>query len=118
MRIYLPTTLAGLAALVAAGLPATVERFVAADESEDAEYDALAAAAEEAAALLDGPGRRVVVVAEVADVDGAVGLDQVVAVHADSEPVDLTQLRSPADLPDLGWFATQEIDDLLAGEGP
>jgi hypothetical protein len=110
VRIYLPTTPAGLAELVGTGLPATVERFVAAEESEEAEYDALSAAAEDATALLDGPGRRVVVVAEVDDVDGAVRLDQVVAVHADSTPVD----PGARDLPELGWFATQEIDDLLA----
>ncbi len=113
MRIYLPTTLAGLAGFVAAGvLPATAERFVSGDESEEAEYEALAAAAEDAAALLDGPGRRVVVVAEVVDVDGPVRLDQTVAVHADSSAVD----PAARDLPELGWFATQEIDELLAGD--
>lgn len=114
MRIYLPTTLAGLAALRSAGLGAAVERFVAADESEEAEYDALDAAAQDAAALLDGPGRRVVVVAEVDDADGPVRLDQVVAVHADSTAVD----PAGRDLPELGWFATQEIDDLLEAENP
>ncbi len=114
MRIYLPSTLAGLAALRSAGLGASVERYLAADESEESEYDALAAAAEEAAGLLDGPGRRVVVVAEVEDADGPVRLDQVVAVHADSDPVD----PGGRDLPELGWFATQEIDDLLGSETP
>lgn len=114
MRIYLPTTLAGLAALRSAGLGATVERFVAADESEEAEYDALDAAAQEAAELLDGPGRRVVVVAEVDDADGPVRLDQVVAVHADSDQVE----PAGRDLPELGWFATQEIDDLLEAGNP
>lgn len=113
MRIYLPSTLAGLAGFVAAGvLPASVERFTATDESEEAEYDALAAAAEDATALLDGPGRRVVVVAEVGDVDGPVSLGEVVAVHADSSTVD----PGARELPELGWFATQEIDDLLSGD--
>ncbi len=115
MRIYLPTTLAGLAGFVAAGLvPASVERFTAADESEEAEYDALSAAAEDATALLDGPGRRAVVVAEVADVDGPVSLAEIVSVHADSFAVD----PGERDLPDLGWFATQEIDELLGGSAP
>lgn len=113
MRIYLPTTLTGLAGLRSAGLGTSVDRFVAADESEEAEYDALDAAAGDAAGLLDGPGRRVVVVAEVDDADGPVRLDQVVAVHADSTPVD----PGAPDLPELGWFATQEIGDLL-GETP
>jgi len=113
VRIYLPTTLAGLAGFVAAGvLPSSVERFTAADESEEAEYDALSSAAEDATLLLDGPGRRVVVVAEVGDVDGPVRLDEVVAVHADSAAVD----PAARDLPELGWFATQEIDDLLGGD--
>lgn len=115
MRIYLPTTLAGLAGLVASGsLPADVERFVADEETEEAEYDALCAAAEDAVALIAGPGRRVVVVADVADVDGPVALAEVVAVHADSAEVD----PAAGDLPDLGWFATQEIDDLLGGGAP
>lgn len=110
MRVYLPTTYAGLASLRDSGLPASVERFVAAEETEEAEYDALSAAAEDAAALLDGPGRRVVVVAELADADGAVSLEDVVAVHADGDDVDPVA----GDLPELGWFATQEIDDLLS----
>lgn len=113
MRIYLPTTMAGLAELRSAGLGAGVERFVAADESEEAEYDALVAAAEDAAALLESPGRRVVVVGEVDDADGPVRLDQVVAVHVDDADVD----PGARDLPELGWFATQEIDDLLDGAG-
>jgi hypothetical protein len=109
-RIYLPLTVTGLAGHLAAGsIPASVDRFVAAEESEEAEYDALAAAAEEATGLLDGPGRRAVVVADVADEDGAVGFDRVVAVHADTEAVD----PATRDLPELGWFATQEIEDLI-----
>lgn len=115
MRIYLPSTLPGLAGLLATGaLEASVERFAAADESEEAEYDALSAAAEDATALLDGPGRRVVVVAEVGDVDGPVRLDEIVAVHADSATLD----PAARDLPELGWFAAQEIEDLLAEDVP
>ena len=111
MRIYLPTTTAGLARLREEGsLPAGVERYVADGDSEEQEYAALMAAAADSAQLLDGPGRRVVVVADVADPDGAVPLRDVVAVHAD--PADRPVDADPDD--DLGWYATQEIDALLA----
>lgn len=114
MRVYLPATLTVLGELAARGeLPPAVDRFVAADDSEEAEYDALTEAATASATMLGGPGRRVVVVADLADPDGAVPLTLVAAVHADSEAID------PAgdDLPDLGWYAVQEIDDLLAAGG-
>ena len=107
VRVYLPLTLAGLAQAHDSGsIPAAAERFVAADEDEQSEYDALMAAADASAALLDGPGRRVVLVAEVGDADGAITMDEVVACH-----VDLEDGADPDD--DLGWFATQEIPDLL-----
>ena len=110
MRIYVPATVEGLAAYVRSGsVPSTAERFVAEDESEEAEYEALSEAADQSAALLDGPGRRVVVVAEVDDEDAAFGLDRIDAVHADTDDVD----PADDDLPDLGWYAAQEIEDLL-----
>jgi hypothetical protein len=112
VRVYLPTTLAGLAGLREDGeLSASVERYVAEGDGEEQEYAALLAAAADSAALLDGPCRRVVVVAEVADPDGAVPLNQVVAVHAD--PEDRPAEADPDE--DLGWYATQEIDVLLGG---
>lgn len=112
MRIYLPLTLPALAEHVTAGVfPADLERFTAVDESEEAEYDALCAAAEDAVGLLAGAGRRVVLVAEVTDADGPALLTDVVAVHADTEDVDPDQ----RDLPELGWFATQEISGLVGG---
>ena len=113
MRVYLPSTLALLAALHADGaVVVTDDVVVAEDDSEDAEYDALMTAADVSAALLGGPGRRVVVVAELdhePEAGWTVPLKRVVAVHADTEdrPVD----ADPDD--DLGWFATQEIPDLL-----
>jgi len=111
VRVYLPTTTADLAAFVASGeVPAGDDRFVADDESEEAEYDALVAAADAAAELLDGPGRRVVVVADVPDPDGAFPIRLIASVHADDEPVDPTS----GAFPDLGWYAVQEIEDLLA----
>ena len=110
MRVYVPASLTALAELVARGeLPPSSDRFVAADDTEEAEYDALGEAAEASAAMLGGVGRRVVVVAEVPDPDGAVPLTLVEAVHADTADVD----PGVDDLPDLGWYAVQEIPDLL-----
>ncbi len=110
MRTYVPATLAILAELAARGeLPPAGDRFVAADESEEAEYDALAEAAAASADLLGAPGRRVVIVADLADPDGAVPIVVVDAVHADTEDVD----PSADELPELGWYAVQEIEDLL-----
>jgi len=110
MRVYVPTTLAGLARLRDEGaLPASSERYVADGDSEEDEYAALMAAALDAAALLGGAGRRVVVVAEVADPDGDVLLRDVAALHAD--PEDRPAGADPED--DLAWYATQEIDALL-----
>ena len=109
-RVYVPATLALLAELAGGELPASVERLVAENDSEEAEYAALLAAAVESRELLGGPGPRVVVVAELPDADGPVPLDRVVAVHADDP-------GGPGDLgedDDLGWYATQEIPDLLA----
>ena len=112
MRVYLPTTVTGLARLREEGsLPASAERYVADGDSEEQEYAALMAAAAEAAELLAGDGRRVVVVAELADPDGAVPLRDVVAVHAD--PEDRPADADPEE--DLGWYGTQEIDALLQG---
>ena len=113
MRVYLPTTLALLAEQHAGGaVVATAEVGVADDDTEDAEYAALMTAADASTALLAGPGRRVVVVAEVraepADGD-AVAWRDVVALHADvaDRPVG----ADPDD--DLAWFATQEVTELV-----
>lgn len=113
MRAYLPTTLALLAEQHAAGHVVVGDGVVLAeDDGEEAEYAALMTAADASAALLDGAGRRVVVVAEV-DREPAPGdtlpMRLVVAVHADTED-------RPADADpdeDLAWFATQEIPFLV-----
>jgi hypothetical protein len=111
-RVYLPTTSAGLAGLRTDGeLPVSASRYVADDDSEEQEYAALMAAAAESADLLAGPGRRIVVVADVADPDGVVPLRDVVAVHAD--PADRPAGADPDE--DLGWYGVQEIDQLLSG---
>ncbi len=111
MRVYVPATLTVLAALSEYGeLPPATDRFVAADDSEEAEYDALTEAAAASAGMLAAMGRRVVIVADVPDPDGPVPVNLVVAVHADPEAVD----PAKGDFPDLAWYATQEIEDLLA----
>jgi hypothetical protein len=113
-RVYVPTTAAGLAAYVAAGaLPAGAGRFVPEGTDEEEEYAALMEAADASAGMPDGGGRRVVVVAEVADPDGEIPWRRVVSVHVD------TEAGAHAADPDaeLAWFATQEVPDLLAGWG-
>jgi uncharacterized protein DUF6912 len=106
-RVYVPTTIDGLAGFVLeGGIPEAAVRFEAADESEEAEYAALMGAADTSAELLEGPGKRVVVVAETSDPDGVIPMRLVVAVHADTED------DADPDA-DLAWYATQEIADLL-----
>lgn len=111
-RLYLPVTLDLLRSAWEAGRFEPGDDVVVAEgDDEDSEYAALMTAADLSAALLTGPGRRVVVVAEVAAADQPVPLKRVVAVHADAEdrPVD----ADPDD--DLAWYATQEVTtDLLA----
>ena len=108
VRVYLPATLAALATYDASGeVPADVARVTAADESEDAEYASLMEAAAASRELLAGPGRRVVLVAEVAQSDGVVPMDRIVAVHVDTaEDADEDD--------DLAWYASQEIPDLIS----
>jgi hypothetical protein len=115
-RLYIPATLHTLAKLDKTGsLHVGDDAVVAPDDSEDAEYDALTTAAETSAVLaaeLDpGERRRVVVVAEVPKVGDTISLSDVVAVHADAD--DVPEDADSEDLEDLGWYATQEIPDLL-----
>jgi hypothetical protein len=99
----------------ALGVDLIYEVVVAPDDAEETEYDALMTAAQTSAGLARdlGPGhrRRVVIVAEVTSVGDSVDLSDVVAVHADPDDVPLD--RDPDELDDLGWYATQEIPDLL-----
>jgi uncharacterized protein DUF6912 len=112
-RVYLPLTVALLAELHAAGeVTVTDDAVVAPDDSEDGEYAALMTAADASAALLTGPGRRVVVVAELdkePETGWTIPLRRIVAVHADAE--DRPAGADPDE--DLAWFATQEIAHLL-----
>jgi len=110
-RVYVPTTIAGLATWFEAGaIPADTIRVVAPAEDEDSEYDALMTAAATSADQAAG-GRRVVVVVETDDGEavGVLPVTDWVAVHCDvaDRPTD----AAPDD--DLAWFASQEIPDLL-----
>ncbi len=108
-RLYLPMTLALLAEYVERGaVAAGVERVIADDDSEESEYAALMTAADASLALLDGPGRRVVLVAEAGPEVGEIPMRLVVAVHVDTEDD-----ADPDD--DLAWYASQEIPELIAG---
>lgn len=109
MRVYVSGTLADLARFAADRTVSGGARFVPADDSEESEYETLQAAAEDAATLVAPRGRRVVVVAEVPDPDADFALSEVVAVHADDAPVE----TAATPLPELGWYATQEIGDLV-----
>ena len=113
MRLYLPMTLPDLAAGYAAGqLTTNLDAVVSEGDSEEDEYAALMTAADSSAEMVadlaDGLRRRVVVVAEASGPDDPVPLRDIVAVHVD--PAD----DAGAD-DDLAWYATQEIDSLLAG---
>jgi hypothetical protein len=112
-RVYIPLTLGGLAAADAEGeVVATDDLVVAVDDTEDEEYAALMTAADASAALLAGPGRRVVLVAEldrVPEPGDVIPRKRWVAVHADES--DRAADADPDE--DLGWFATQEIAHLV-----
>ena len=110
MRVYVPATADLLRAWLGAGaVPADADRFVAPGEDEESEYAALMSAADASAALLGGPGRRVVVVAETAQEDAALPTSEVAAVHVDPD-------ERPADADpdeDLAWYAPDEVGALL-----
>ena len=143
VRVFVPATLEALARFTEQGGigPSPVhahavtewlrEAWPEADEEELA-YAVLMAAADDAAAELAAPRetpqdeevrpRRVVLVAEVpavtedrestvVSVDSAIAMRLVEAVHADTSDIDPS---SPEAMGDLGWFAVQEIPDLLA----
>ncbi|CAA9378262.1 MAG: hypothetical protein AVDCRST_MAG32-1567 [uncultured Nocardioides sp.] len=109
-RAYLPSTLGDLARDWEAAGPAAQGAVRAADESEEAEHEALTAAADVSAARVagapDGSRRRVVVVVESGADLSAPRWADVAAVHADAD--DDTD---PDD--ELGWWATQEVPELL-----
>lgn len=119
VRLYLPTTRAGLAAIVSGEEWAAVRQRVGGEpvvpegDSEDEEYAALMTAADASTALVTDAAevglRRVVVVAEVGQADAAVTLREVVAAHMDTEDRDAD--ADPDD--DLAWFAPEELRHLV-----
>jgi hypothetical protein len=97
-RAYLATSLDGLRALAGGALPADAYACVVAEsDDEQDEYDAMAVAGE----IAEERWGSVLVVAVDADgeVTGAVPLADVAAIHVGDE---------------LAWYATQELDTLLA----
>ena len=109
-RRYVPGSLPRLAEEWEADGPQVVDAVLAEDDAEESEYAALMAAADVSAELVvglpDGQRRRVVVVVETASAEGPATWRDVVAVHADDHDD-----ADPDD--DLGWWATQEVGDLL-----
>jgi hypothetical protein len=114
MRLYVPATLELLGRWSSAGEvpvadPGLRAAFEAPDDSEEAEYAALMSAADASAELLAGPGRRVVLVVEARSDETPARTRDWHAVHADV--ADRPAGADPDE--DLGWFATQEIPDLV-----
>lgn len=134
-RVYLPLTSSALAVLVAEGrLPGPLDAHAATDalqaqwpegDDEQWEYAALAAAADESwqARSGDDRPRRHVVAADVNAVESRDGeltavrvtgdlvWKRVAAAHVDTE--DLASGPDEDGGPELAWFATQEIADLV-----
>ena len=139
MRVYVPTTLDRLQSWYDDDvLPAPVSGWAVTDSlrdqlgdlgDEEAEYAVSTAAAEASQQLLVEDhvkrGQRVVVVTELSysvvqpdpETPGSVTVmaqiegSRIAAVLADSTEVPLT---GAGDVDDLAWFATQEIEQLLA----
>lgn len=134
IRVYVPTGLRGLERCLRDGgiAPSPVHAHAVTEwlrdewpeaSEEEWEYAVLLAAAEDSAAALvpqDRP-RRVVLVAEVervtedrgstrVEVDTAIAMRLVRAVHADTDDVDPAVAET---MGDLAWFATQEAADLI-----
>ena len=121
--------------LEACGVTADVRAALDGLDQEELEYAAFAEAAQRSLRLLEGgPMRRVVIAADVVDaapgegfgglvLAGGLELAQVAAVHADATDAARAVAEARTGGPgamdaiddhDLLWFATQEIDDLLA----
>ncbi|HET8560036.1 MAG TPA: hypothetical protein VFL69_05920 [Marmoricola sp.] len=90
---------------------------------EEWEYAVLLDAADDAAAMLTAPGRRVVVVVDAATVEPEGGSRvrvvqpvpwrRLAAVHADPAGVEVDPGASAEDAPELCWFAVQEVRGII-----
>jgi hypothetical protein len=111
-RVYMPTTLDVLREQYQTGEFVDLEQIWAKGPDEEDEYLALMHAADASLELLDGPGRRIVIVAELVAprVNVPTPLRDVVAYYAD--PVERPVDADPDE--DLAWYATQEIDAILS----
>ena len=138
MRVYLPSTLAGLRALLDAGemgpppLPAfavtgALREWYAEGDEEELEYAALTLAAGASVRLLDrqllldpaAPARRVVVVAEVDRVEPAPGVDRAAVRLPEPVPLGLVQavhVDDPAAEDDVRAAAEQLVEADLGSE--
>ena len=107
-RVYVAAVPDDLVSLRDTGALAGGDRFTAVDDSEEAEYAALMAAADASTARGPRGGRRVVDLAELPREDAPVTREDVVALHLD------TADRGPDADPDedLEWFAPQELAHL------
>ena len=124
----------GALPLAAHAVTPAVEEALAGTGQEECEYAAMTAAADESLAVIgteDAP-RRVVAAVDVAswqprsgdseaapsavEVVAAVPLRRLAAVHVDTEdlPPDPERAAEAAEDQELGWYATQELDDVLA----
>jgi hypothetical protein len=138
VRVYLPASLGALARFSEEGgigpspvhghaVTAWLRASWPEGNDEELAYAALMAAADDSATFLatstghSEPPRRVVLVAEVeritedpestaVQVDSAISLRLLDAVHADTDDVDPS---APEALGDLAWFGVQEIPDLI-----
>jgi len=134
VRVYVPTTSSGLAAVVAEGrLAGPFRAHAVTDELRSAwpdadeeqwEYAAMYAAADASLALVSSGDvrRRFVIAADVPTVSAAPGEDptlvhvaadvpwkNIASAHADTADID----ADTADDTELAWFATQEIRYLV-----
>lgn len=135
-RVWVPATIRLLAAWFGAReVPAGRGHAVTAElrgawpdaGEEEWEYSVLLAAADDAAGMLDEPGRRVVLVLETDDVAEREGTTvvyarpvpwrRVAAVLADAPDAGVSPCASAGDEADLGWYGAQEVPDLLGRSG-
>lgn len=133
MRVYLPVTSTGLAAVVASReVPAPVRGHAVTEalrrawpdgDEEQWEYAALMAAASDSLLLRspeDRPRRHVLAV-DVAEAAPASGEDPTAVEVADAVPfrdvaaAHVDTRDDPDEDEDLAWFARQEIGDLVRG---
>ncbi len=142
MYVFLPSTLPALAAVLDEGRVRAPAAFAADTDDEEAEYEAMYAAAEESLRLLaadpSAPRRRVVLVANLADhlveeesrespdvvrvriTGDSIPRKRLASAHIDDEAAapDIARAATDpsstaADAHELMWYALQELPHLL-----